>query len=46
MASVYGRTDVVNILISHGGEIHAKDKVSECQEIFYDLEIRNKINIS
>ena len=30
MASEYGRTDVVNLLISHGGDIHAKDKVREC----------------
>ena len=26
-ASQYGRTDVVKTLISHGGDIHAKDKV-------------------
>ena len=28
-ASQYGHTDVVKTLISHGGDIHGKDKVSK-----------------
>ena len=29
-ASRCGRTDVVKTLISYGGDIHPKDKVSKC----------------
>ena len=29
-AAEYGHTDVVKTLISHGGDIFAKDNVSEC----------------
>ena len=30
VASQWGHTDVVKTLISHGGDIHAKDEVSKC----------------
>ena len=29
-ASEKGHTDIVKTIISHGGDIHAKDKVSKC----------------
>ena len=30
LASSRGHKDVVNILISHGGDIYAQDRVSKC----------------
>ena len=40
LASYNGNTDIVKTLLAHGGDIHAKDIVSKCYELFYDLRIR------